>query len=50
VPGIGEKTAEKILDQRNVNGTFGKLDELTLVKGIKEKRLEKLRRYLCIGC
>jgi competence protein ComEA len=50
VPGIGEKTAEKILDQRNVNGTFGKLDELMLVKGIKEKRLEKLRRYLCIGC
>jgi competence protein ComEA len=50
VPGIGEKTAEKILDQRNVNGTFRKLDELMLVKGIKEKRLEKLRRYLCIGC
>jgi competence protein ComEA len=50
VPGIGEKTADKILDQRNVNGTFRKLDELMLVKGIKEKRLEKLRRYLCIGC
>jgi competence protein ComEA len=50
VPGIGEKTAEKILDQRNVNGTFRKLDELMLVKGIKEKRFEKLRRYLCIGC
>jgi competence protein ComEA len=50
VPGIGEKTAEKILEQRNINGTFRNLDELTLVKGIKEKRLEKLRRYLCIGC
>jgi competence protein ComEA len=50
VTGIGEKTAEKILDQRNVNGTFRKLDELMIVKGIKEKRLDKLRRYLCIGC
>jgi len=50
VPGIGEKTAEKILDQRNMNGKFSKLDELMQVKGIKEKRVEKLRRYLCIGC
>jgi len=50
VPGIGEKTAEKILEQRNVNGTFRKLDELMLVKGIKEKRFEKLRRYFCMGC
>jgi competence protein ComEA len=50
VPGIGEKTAEKILEQRNMNGKFSKLDELMLVKGIKEKRFEKLRRYLCIGC
>ncbi len=50
VPGIGEKTAEKILDHRNTNGRFSKLDELMLVKGIKEKRFAKLRRYLCIGC
>jgi competence protein ComEA len=50
VPGIGEKTAEKILELKRVNGIFRELDELMLVKGIKEKRLEKLRRYLCIGC
>jgi competence protein ComEA len=50
IPGIGEKTAEKILDRRNINGPFRKIDELMLVKGIKEKRLEKLRKYLCISC
>lgn len=50
VPGIGEKTAEKIVEERRLNGTFGKLEELMRVKGIKEKRLERLRRYLCIGC
>jgi competence protein ComEA len=50
VPGIGEKTAEKIVEERSLNGTFGRLEELMRVKGIKEKRLEKLRRYLCIGC
>ena len=50
VPGIGEKTAEKIVEERRLNGMFGTLEELMRVKGIKEKRLEKLRRYLCIGC
>ena len=50
VPGIGEKTAAKIVEERGLNGTFGNLEELMRVKGIKEKRLETLRRYLCIGC
>jgi competence protein ComEA len=50
VPGIGEKTAGKIVEERGLNGTFGKLEELMRVKGIKEKRLEKLGKYLCIGC
>lgn len=50
VPGIGEKTADRIVEDRRLNGTFRKLDELTRIKGIKEKRLEKFRRYLCVGC
>ena len=50
VPGIGEKTAEKIVEERRFNGAFVRIEELARVKGIKEKRLEKLRRYLCIGC
>jgi comEA protein len=50
VSGIGEKTAEKILQHRTEEGAFRKLDELMQVKGIKEKRFEKLRRYFCIGC
>ena len=50
VPGIGEKTAEKIVEERRLNGAFVRIEELARVKGIKEKRLEKLRRYLCIGC
>ena len=50
VPGIGEKTADRIVEDRQLNGMFRKLEELTRVKGIKEKRLEKFRKYLCIGC
>lgn len=50
VPGIGEKTAERILEHRASSGAFRRLEDLTQVKGIKEKRLEKLRPYLCVGC
>jgi competence protein ComEA len=50
VPGIGEKTADRIVEDRQLNGPFRNLEELTRVKGIKKKRLEKFRRYLCIGC
>lgn len=50
VPGIGKATAERILERRSLAGPFRDIDELMEVRGIKEKRLEKLRPYLCIGC
>jgi competence protein ComEA len=50
VPGIGEATAERILDRRSRAGSFRTPDDLLQVKGIGEKRLEKLRPYLCVGC
>ena len=50
VPGIGEATAERILELRGRAGRFRDLDDLTRIRGIKEKRLERLRPYLCIGC
>jgi competence protein ComEA len=50
VPGIGKATAERILERRSLAGPFRGIDELMEVRGIKEKRLEKLRPYLCIGC
>jgi competence protein ComEA len=50
VPGIGEVTAERILDRRSRAGSFRTLDDLLQVKGIGEKRFDKLRPYLCVGC
>ena len=43
LPGIGEKTAEHILVYRNEIGKFKSVDELRSVRGISEKKLEKLR-------
>jgi len=48
VPGIGEKTAEKIIKARNTGGKFRKLEDLMKIKGIKKKRLGKLRPYLYV--
>jgi DNA uptake protein ComE-like DNA-binding protein len=39
LPGIGKKTAQKVIEAR----PFKKLDDLTKVKGIAEKRLAKIK-------
>jgi competence protein ComEA len=46
LPGIGPVAAEAILAYRKDNGNFKSVDELTKVKGIGDKTLEKLKPYL----
>jgi len=48
VSGIGESTAKKILDMRAKLGKFKNIEQLTEIKGIKEKKLAKLRKYLYV--
>ena len=46
VPGIGESTAQKIIDRRREIGKYGSLEQLTEINGIKERKLIKLSKYL----
>lgn len=46
IPGIGEKKAKAIVDYRKEHGPFKSVDELTNVKGIGEKMLEKMRPHI----
>lgn len=48
VPGIGPKTAEKIIDYRKEHGRFRRIEDIMNVEGIKSKRFEKMKKYLTV--
>ena len=43
LPGIGAKTAERILEYRTKSGSFKRIEELMNVKGIGEKSFLKIK-------
>lgn len=49
IPGIGETLAQNIIQFRESYGGFCTLEDLKKVKGIGEKRFNKLKRYLTIS-
>ncbi|MNW33747.1 ComE operon protein 1 [compost metagenome] len=46
IPGIGEKKAQAILDYRNQHGAFSNVNDLTKVKGIGDKMLQKMKPHI----
>lgn len=48
VPGIGEALARRIIEFREENGRFEKVDDLLNVRGIGVTSLEKLRAYVVV--
>lgn len=48
IPGVGEVSSANIVAWRKKIGQFEKLEQLTDIKGIKEKKLSKLRPYLYV--
>jgi hypothetical protein len=49
IPGIGDVTAKKILERRGRKIRFYKIEELKEIKGIKDKKLTKLKSYFYIN-
>ncbi len=43
LPGIGPRTAQRIVEYRLAHGRFGSVEELRNVKGIGPKKMEKIR-------
>lgn len=46
--GVGESVAQRIIDYREAHGPFENIEELTLVNGIGQKKLDSLRDYICV--
>jgi competence protein ComEA len=49
LPGVGAKTAALIVEYRQKNGPFKKVEELMNVRGIGEKNFLKLKPLLTVG-
>jgi competence ComEA-like helix-hairpin-helix protein len=48
LPGIGSKTADKIIELREKKGKFKKFNELLEVKGIGQKKLQTIIKFIYI--
>ncbi len=48
LPGVGEATANKIVNYREENGRFKSIDEIKNVNGIGEKKYEELKTMISI--
>ncbi len=48
IKGIGVVTAKEILNLRKKAGRFENIAQITEIKGIKEKRLKEIRKYLYV--
>ena len=49
LPGVGRRTAERIVEYRQKNGSFKKIEELMNVKGIGEKSFLKLKPLIAVS-
>lgn len=47
--GIGKAKAEAIVAYRTTNGNFANVEDLTKVKGIGEKIIEKIKPEITVG-
>lgn len=48
IKGIGEATAEKIIEYREEHGPFDAIEELTNISGIGMETVERMRESICV--
>lgn len=48
LPGIGTSKATNIINYRNSNGYFIKIDDIKKVSGISEGLFNKIKEYICV--
>lgn len=48
IPGVGEKTAKAIVDERKKNGPFKSIEDICRVTGIGDKKFEQMKDMICV--
>jgi competence protein ComEA len=48
IPGIGPAMAKRVIEYRSKVGKFGKIEEIINVKGVGEKRFQKMKDRLTV--
>lgn len=46
--GIGEGTAQKIVEYRQLNGRFNTIEDIKNVSGIGDAKFESIKEYICV--
>ncbi len=49
LPGVGEATANKIVNHRKENGDFKNIEEIKNVNGIGDKKFENMKDLICVN-
>ena len=48
IPGVGEATAQKIIEYRKVNGKFKTIEDIKNVSGIGDSKFENMKEKICV--
>ncbi|HZH34079.1 MAG TPA: helix-hairpin-helix domain-containing protein [Pyrinomonadaceae bacterium] len=46
LPGVGEDLARRIVEYRQINGRFRRPEELLLLRGVGEKKFQRVRPFI----
>lgn len=48
IPGVGEATAQKIIEYRKLNGKFKTIEDIKKVSGIGDSKFENMKEKICV--
>lgn len=48
IPGVGESTAQKIIEYRKTNGKFKNIEDIKNVSGIGDSKFENIKEKICV--